>query len=472
MRFSAVPEAIASESLVVAVTNVPALVTPARAIDDAQPGVLTQLSVIVRDSAGASIPGATVCFNERANLRVGSLALTTEARKSAIGITDGAGAAIGHTSRTSVTDVCVSQIGFSVASATVEPGRTRLELVMRRPASMKLTFVDDATHEPIRACSFELELNGSTRQIKTNDEGSSVVRDLTPGKILAEVRSPICIPAPISIKSLDEGVEASCEVRVRKGKNLRSLVQLNGLPADGAVVSIYDRWTSKLVARIQTGADGLLTLPVGIDDHDYVAVAELGDYAGDVALSSNGELSYLALLATWRFGISALADGREIPGARAILVRADGLPSGPTGRGIEFTCDQRGYVDIDGLIDGVAYRLIVMADGRAIGEWRAIDRASAGSMSITCSLPPASSIAGIALASDGTPVIGAVVRVTRADSASGPAMFTVTDADGRYSFTGIAQGTVNILPFFPGFDGRRRAFATGDQNANVQLDRL
>lgn len=472
VRFAPAPEVPATR--LVAATRPPSSTQVQRNVDSKplQADSTTPLAVIVRDSTGASLSGVAVRFEERPNLRVGSMVVSTQAGKSYTGLTDGAGTAVGNVLRTSVIEVCASQPGYATATATAQPGRTTMDLVLRRPSSVKLQVLDDASGLPIRLGAFDVEINGASLTTVSNDEGIVHLRDLTPGKIVGELRSHTTIPAPISLKSVDEGAEATCEIRVRRGRNLRSFVHLNGLPADRATVTIFDRWTSRSVARVITGADGIMSLPVGIDGHDYVAIAELGEYAGQVLLAANGKTSELALRSTWSFSVAATADGRELPSARAILVRTDGLPSGPTGRGVEFTFNQHGYAHVEGLTDGVGYRMVVVAEGRAIGEWRNLDQSNASSSQVVCNLPPASSIGGRVLAHDGTPVVGAVVRATRADSANGPSMFTVTDADGRYSFNGLAPGHVNILPFFPGFDGRRRASTTGNFDVDVLLDPL
>ena len=69
------------------------------------------------------------------------------------------------------------------------------------------------------------------------------------------------------------------------------------------------------------------------------------------------------------------------------------------------------------------------------------------------------------------PVAGVTVRVQRVDNIPAPALFTMADAEGRFTFDSVAAGFVSLVTFKSGYDNTRVVVEVpaGGEPAPVQL---
>ena len=431
---------------------------------------MADIGVRVSDASGAPIAGAHLRLESYPDNRVEGWRDSPE-RTSDWGVTDGSGRARLKWEADVPCGVAVFADGFLPLETRNSQDRDR-DVVLRRPARVDVELVNQRTGLPVADQVVTASLSGSTRSVKVDAFGHFSVEGCPPGDQRLDIDGPGFRPTTMSIVGLAEEERRFVRVFVVEGAHLRGTVRAAGVPARGAVVSIIDRWTSRRVATAVVGPDGTFDLPVGIDGRDYVVEATDAGWFGETVMVAGGAHHVVELREPWTFELNVHDANSAIGHGRVHVVRADGLPCGPEGDGWSFHTSDVGRLRVEGLTDGVTYRVVVSADGFGVVEFRNIDRETTANAVLKCPLSSASTVNGRVVDVRGNPVPGAVVRVTRGDGVSAPALFTRADADGYYKIPGVVPGSVHVVPFHPGFDGRRRTASTAESSVDVVLQRL
>jgi len=428
------------------------------------------IGVRVVDSAGHPVAGAHVRLEEHGESRVeGWRSVPT--RNSDWGVTDGSGRIRLPWAFDGPCGVAIFAEGFLPCEASNSESRDR-DVVLRRPATVTFELVNQRTGLPMADSVVSASLGGVTRTGRVDASGRFSLDGCPPGDQRLEIDGASFRPATTSIAGLTEEERRFVRVPVVEGAHLRGTVRAAGIPADGAVVSILDRWTSRRIATAVVGPDGTFDLPVGIEGRDYIVEAADEGWSGETVIVAGGAHHIVELKERWAFDVSLYDGVSTIAYGRVHVVRADGLPSGPDGDGWSFSASDGGRLCVEGLTDGVTYRMMVSAEGFGVGEYRNIDRDAIGNALLRCPLTSGTSVRGRVVDAHGRPVPGAVVRATRGDGISAPPLFTRADVDGYYKISGVVPGAVHVVPFHPGFDGRRRTASTAESSVDVVLQRL
>lgn len=431
---------------------------------------MAEIGVCVADASGAPIAGAHVRLESYPESRIEDWSDSPH-RTSDWGVTDGSGRARLKWESGVPCGLAVFADGF----LPMETGNSEdldRNVVLRRSATVTVELVNQRTGLPVADQVVTVSLGGSARTTKVDAFGRFSIEGCAPGDQRIDIDGLGFRPTTTSIMGLAEEERRFVRVSVVEGAHLRGTVRAAGIPAQGAVVSIIDRWTSRRIATAVVGPNGTFDLPVGVDGRDYVVEAADAGWFGETVIIAGGAHHVVELREGWTFDVNVHDATSAIGHGRAQIVRADGLPCGPEGDGWSLRIPVGGRLRVEGLTDGVTYRVMISADGYGVVEFRNIERETTANAVLACPLSTASVVMGRVLDVRGDPVPGAVVRVTRGDGVSAPALFTRADANGYYKISGVVPGSVHLVPFHPGFDGRRRTATTAESSVDVVLQRL
>lgn len=428
------------------------------------------VTVRVVDRTGGPVPGAHVRYERRSELR-GPGIPPAVVESGAWNISDGMGRVHVTIPRSSVGVLVAGGDGFVQTEHPFDALATSVELVLVRAARLTALLIDARTGAPLPKVSATVTIGDVRTEIASDADGRAALPPCAPGDRLVAFDFAGFRSESVRVDGLGEGEDRIVRVVCTEGARVRGVVRAAGAPVSGAVITILDRWTSRRIASCFSDAEGAFDLPVGVEGRDYIVEARHEGFVGETVVVAGGTPRGFEVEEPWHFDLR-VGSGSEIPtNARILVTRSDGLPSGPEGAGWSFEVGADGRLRVDGLTDGVAYRFTMSAPGFGVVEWKQVDKESAFEP-FACPLIVATSVRGRVFDTEGRPMPGAVVRATRSDGFPAPALFTTADAEGFYSISGVVPGAVHVVPFRPGFDGRRRTVSTAESSVDVMLQRL
>ena len=190
------------------------------------------------------------------------------------------------------------------------------------------------------------------------------------------------------------------------------------------------------------------------------------------AFNSNDSIT-LNVTATWTLTVGVTSGGAGVPGAQIVLMRQDGLPLPGFGtqRSVGTPSNLQGYAAFGGLSRELAYKIVVNHAGHATTELTALTASSSSELFLNADLVPARMLHGTVVDQMNQPVPGVTVRVQRVDNFPAPALFTMADSQGAFTFDSVAAGFVSLVTFKSGYDNTRVVVEVpdGGEVAPVQL---
>lgn len=221
----------------------------------------------------------------------------------------------------------------------------------------------------------------------------------------------------------------------------------------GEEAVLYDRWTRTREQSVPVDADGAYSFSGLEPGRDYLVAAESDGLAGEVFVRGGDPAPPLKMLPVGDVVVVATTeDGGPAAGAAVTLLRKDGLPlDGPAST---LATGGDGTATFRGLRPGVAVRAVVFAPGFGAAEAR-VTTPSGDSVEVRCTLRASAPFSGYVVGVNGVPLPLATVRVTRADDRAAPALFTATDAYGRFTVDAVAPGRVHLLVMAGNFASER-----------------
>ena len=101
------------------------------------------------------------------------------------------------------------------------------------------------------------------------------------------------------------------------------------------------------------------------------------------------------------------------------------------------------------------YKIVVDHAGHATMELRSLTSSSSSDLFLNADLLPARTLQGTVVDQMNQPVAGVTVRVQRVDNLPAPALFTMADSQGNFTFDSVAAGFVSLVTFKSGYDNTR-----------------
>lgn len=354
-------------------------------------------------------------------------------------------------------DLRVSATGFGEVVRTDCPAGERVEVVLRRGATLDVTTVDESG-APVPGVRVELRRDQrrfapyrEERKAVTDAAGHAALDGLLPGPVAVSFLHPTLGEPKRETRTMPAAGTLAIRVTMRAGRTITGRVTdaATGSPIAGARV---DNWNFQ--REVTTDADGRYTLR-GWTSHESMPVAAKAEgYCSAYRDSAGGDVVDFALPPGDRV-TGRLVDEHGAPVANAIVGAYGSAPQSrgsqpqrPTDSDAMRTADD-GRFELGGLSRDLPHTLAAVAPGRA-RTLVAFDRHFWTGAVIDLGdveMKPARSVEGVVVDLEGKPLADATVRLAANGVERGqPGAFLFsqtrrTDDLGRFRFADLAAGT-------------------------------